>query len=76
MADAPFLLQRPLHKENEAERIPTIEQIKIDCIVIILMNWTQLIDNVKNCLQNRITSRLFYDGSIQISIFRWTKVSV
>ena len=38
MADAPFLLQRQLHKENEAERILTIEQIKIDCIIIILMN--------------------------------------
>ena len=37
--NAPFLLQRLLHKKNEAERIPIIEQIKqMDCIVIILMN--------------------------------------
>ena len=37
--NAPFLLQRLLHKENEAERILFIEQIKqMDCIVAILTN--------------------------------------
>ena len=66
-----FLLQRLLHKENEVECIPIIEQIKqMDYIVTILMNWSQLIDNVKYCLQNRITSRLFYGGSIQINNFQ------
>ena len=64
-------------KENEAERILFIEQIKrMNCIVIILMNWSQLIGNVKYYLQNRITSRLFYGRSIQINNFRWTKLSV
>ena len=71
--NAPFLLQRLLHKKNEAERIPIIEQIKqMDCIVIILMNWSQIIDNAKHCLQNRITSRPFYGGSIQRNNFQWT----
>ena len=71
------LLQRLLHKENEVECIPIIEQIKqMDYIVIILMNWSQLIDNVKYCLQNRNKSRLFYGGSIQINNFQWTKLSV
>ena len=71
------LLQRLLHKENEVEYIPIIEQIKqMDYIVIVLMNWSQLIDNVKYCLQNRIKSRLFYGGSIQINNFQWTKLSV
>ena len=75
--NAPFLLQRLLHKKNEAERIPIIEQIKqMDCIVIILMNWSQIIDNAKHCLQNRITSRPFYGGSIQRNNFQWTKLSV
>ena len=56
-------------KENEAERILFIEQIKrMNCIVIILMNWSQLIGNVKYYLQNRITSRLFYGRSIQMNI--------
>ena len=64
-------------KENEAERILFIEQIKrMNCIVIILMNWSQLIGNVKYYLQNRITSRLFYGRSIQMNNFRWTKLSV
>ena len=64
-------------KENEAERILFIEQIKrMNCIVITLMNWSQLIGNVKYYLQNRITSRLFYGRSIQMNNFRWTKLSV
>ena len=75
--NAPFLLQWLLHKGNEVECIPIIEQIKqMDYIVIILMNWSQLIDNVKYCLQNRIKSRLFYGGLIQINNFQWTKLSV
>ena len=56
-------------KENEAERILFIEQIKrMNCIVIILMNWSQRIGNVKYYLQNRITSRIFYGRSIQMDI--------
>ena len=64
--NAPFLLQRLLHKKNEAERIPIIEQIKqMDCIVIILMNLSQL-----SIMRNRITSRPFYGGSIQRNNFQ------
>ena len=70
-----FVMIMKIHSENGETLLSSCNDFFKEN-VIILMNWSQLIGNVKYYLQNRIKSRLFYGRSIQMNNFRWTKLLV